>query len=125
LQVFAGSALALGQNTLNFLVSFFVMLYLLFFLLRDGADLSRRVKEAIPLRKDVLQKLAVRFANVVRATVKGNIVVAAVQGLLGGLIFWFFHIHAPALWGVLIACLSMLLVVGAARVALRGALVAA
>ena len=108
LQVFVGSMFDLGQNTLDFVVSFFVMLYLLFFLLRDGVELSRCIKEAIPLRKDVLQKLAFKFTNVVRATVKGNLVVAAVQGLLGGLMFWFLDIHAPVLWGVLMAFLSLL-----------------
>src|SRR5205823_5559979 len=46
----------------------------------------------------------------------------AVQGLLGGLIFWFFHIHAPVLWGVLMAFLSMLPAVGAALVWLPVAL---
>jgi predicted PurR-regulated permease PerM len=115
-QVFAGGALDVGQNTLNFLVSFFVMLYVLFFLLRDGSDLLRTLKESIPLRKDVQQKLAVRFTNVVRATVKGNIVVALVQGFLGGLMFWFYGIHAPVLWGVLMAFFSMLPAVGAALV---------
>lgn len=116
LTVFASNAVDLGQNTLNFVVSFFVMLYLLFFLLRDGGELTRRIKEAIPMRNDVLQKLGVRFAIVVRATVKGNIVVAAVQGVLGGLIFWFYGIHAPVLWGVLMAFLSLLPAVGAGLV---------
>jgi predicted PurR-regulated permease PerM len=116
LQVFAGGALEMGQNTLDFIVGFFVMLYLLFFLLRDGAELSRSIKEAIPLRRDILQKLAVRFTNVVRATVKGNIVVAATQGFLGGLIFWFFDLHSPVLWGVLMAFLSLLPAVGAALI---------
>src|SRR5882762_308977 len=52
LQVFVGSMFDLGQNTLDFVVGFFLMLYLLFFLLRDGVELSRRIKDAIPLRKD-------------------------------------------------------------------------
>jgi predicted PurR-regulated permease PerM len=89
------------------------MLYLLFFLLRDGAAIADRIKHAVPLRKDQVQQLTVRFAQVVRATVKGNIAVAAIQGLLGGLIFWFFQIHAPVLWGVLMAFLSLLPAIGA------------
>jgi predicted PurR-regulated permease PerM len=115
-QVAAGGALEMGQNTLDFLVGFFVMLYVLFFLLRDGAQLAHRAREAIPLRRDILKKLAVEFTKVVRATVKGSIVVAAVQGFLGGLIFWFFDVHAPVLWGVLMAFLSLLPAVGTALV---------
>jgi predicted PurR-regulated permease PerM len=116
LQVFAGSALDLGHNTLDFVVSFFVMLYVLFFLLRDGAELVRAIRDAFPLRNDVLHNLGVKFADVVRATVKGNVVVAVVQGFLGGLIFWFLGVHAPVLWGVLMAFLSLLPAVGAALV---------
>jgi predicted PurR-regulated permease PerM len=115
-QVAAGGALDVGQNTLDFLVGFFVMLYVLFFLLRDGAELARHAREVVPLRNDILKRLAVRFTNVVRATVKGSIVVAAVQGFLGGLILWFFGVHAPVLWGVLMAFLSLLPAVGTALV---------
>lgn len=66
---------------LDFIVSFFVMLYLLFFTLRDGAAIARGIRPAVPLRRDILQKLLENFVNVVRATVKGNLVVAAVQGV--------------------------------------------
>jgi predicted PurR-regulated permease PerM len=53
---------------------------------------------------------------VVRATVKGNVVVAMAQGALGGVLFWFLGIPAPVLWGVLMAFLSLLPAVGAALV---------
>jgi predicted PurR-regulated permease PerM len=53
---------------------------------------------------------------VIRATVKGSILVAVAQGALGGLIFWFLGIHAPLLWAVLTAFLSLLPAVGAALV---------
>jgi len=107
-QFLAENAFNVGQNTLDFVVSLFIMLYLLFFLLRDGGRLSRQIRDAIPLRNDLLQMLSRRFADVIRATVKGNLVVAAVQGFFGGLIFWFFDIHASVLWGVLMAFLSLL-----------------
>ena len=50
-QLIASKALSLGQNTFQFVVALFVMLYLLFFLLRDGDVLSRRIREAIPLTR--------------------------------------------------------------------------
>ena len=115
-QFIATQALNIGQNAFDFFVSFFIMLYLLFFFLRDGGALSRRIKEAIPLEAEIKRDIFSKFTTVIRATVKGNIVVAMLQGALGGLIFWFLGIHAPVLWGTLMAFLSLLPAVGAAIV---------
>jgi predicted PurR-regulated permease PerM len=115
-QFIATQALSIGQNAFDFLVSFFIMLYLLFFFLRDGAALSRRIRDAIPLEMQIKRSLFSKFTTVIRATVKGNIVVAMLQGALGGLIFWFLDIHAPVLWGTMMAFLSLLPAVGAALV---------
>jgi predicted PurR-regulated permease PerM len=115
-QFIATQALSIGQNAFDFLVSFFVMLYLLFFFLRDGAALTWRIRDAIPLEMQIKRSLFSMFTTVIRATVKGNIVVAMLQGALGGLIFWFLGIHAPVLWGTLMAFLSLLPAVGAALV---------
>ncbi len=94
-QFIAGQAFNIGQNAFDFVVSFFIMLYPLFFLLRDGAVLSERIKAALPLQAELQRNLINRFTLVIRATIRGNIVVAVVQGALGGLIFWFLGIHAP------------------------------
>jgi predicted PurR-regulated permease PerM len=115
-QFFAGQALSIGQNTLDFVVSFFVMLYLLFFLLRDGGALTRRIRDALPLQADLQRSLTRKFTNVIRATIKGNIVIAIIQGALGGLIFWVLGIQAPVLWAVVMAFLSLLPAVGTAMV---------
>ena len=115
-QFIATQALNIGQNAFDFLVNFFIMLYLLFFFLRDGAALTWRIRDAIPLEMQIKRSLFGKFTTVIRATVKGNIVVALLQGALGGLIFWFLGIHAPVLWGTLMAFLSLLPAVGAALV---------
>lgn len=112
MQFFAKQAVAIGENTFNFIISFGIMLYLLFFLLRDGRELTQRITDALPLsmlHKDILLK---KFIAVIRATIKGNVVVAAVQGALGGIMFWFLDIHGALLWGVLMAFLSLLPAVG-------------
>ncbi|MDD0843312.1 AI-2E family transporter [Pseudomonas sp. Gutcm_11s] len=108
----ATKAFDIGQNTFQFLVGFFVMLYLLYFFLRDGPELARTVRTAVPLEESLKRRLQIKVTRVVRATVKGNLVVAAVQGLLGGLIFWMLGISSPLLWGVLMALLSLLPAVG-------------
>src|SRR3954470_6305807 len=87
-QFVAAQAFVLGHNMLDFGIGLFVMLYLLFFLLRDGDALSARILNAIPLPANQKLALMTQFTIVIRATVKGNIFVAALQGALGGLIFW-------------------------------------
>jgi predicted PurR-regulated permease PerM len=104
---------SLGQGTFEFVVSFFIMLYLLFFFLRDGADLARKVRMAVPLEEHHKRRLQLKFNRVVRATVKGNLLVAITQGALGGLIFWFLDIPSALVWAVLMAFLSLLPAVGA------------
>lgn len=115
-QFIASQALGIGQNAFDFFVSFFIMLYLLFFFLRDGVALSKTISDAMPLEEAIKHDLLSKCTTVIRATVKGNIVMAMVQGALGGLIFWFLDIHAPVLWGTLMAFLSLLPAVGAAVV---------
>lgn len=112
-QLIAGQVLGVGQNTLEFVVSFFVALYLAFFLLRDGPALTLRLKAAIPLEEAYQQALARKFATVIRATVKGNIVIAIIQGVLGGLALWALDVRGALLWAVLMAFLSLLPAVGA------------
>lgn len=112
----ATQAVSVGQNTAQFLIGMGVMLYVLFFLLRDGANLARQSRNLIPLSEDHKQSLFRKFATVIRATVKGNIVVAITQGTLGGLMFWFLGIQGSLLWGVMMAFLSLLPAVGAALI---------
>ncbi|UPJ48277.1 AI-2E family transporter [Bradyrhizobium sp. 200] len=115
-QVLAPQALSIGITTFEFILRLGIMLYLLFFLLRDGRALAERIKEAIPLHSDRKAALFAKFADVVRATVKGSILVAMAQGALGGIAFWFLGIHAPLLWAVLMAFLSLIPAIGSALV---------
>ena len=115
-QFITTTLLGFGQNTLNFVVSFFIMLYVLFFLLRDGSALSAQIERSIPLQQQQARELLKQFVAVVRATVKGNVVVALIQGALGGLAFWVLDVPGAVLWGAFMALLSLLPAVGAALV---------
>ena len=115
-QVIAAQALSIGQGAADFLLGLVVMLYLLFFLLRDGSALSKRIQDALPLRAEQERELFRKFTTVIRATIKGSILVAALQGALGGLIFWLLGLHAPVLWGVVMGLLALLPALGAALV---------
>ncbi|MEO8310406.1 MAG: AI-2E family transporter [Caldimonas sp.] len=115
-QALAGRAVDFGQDALDLIVGFCIAMYLLFFLLRDGAAVAREIRAAIPLEPAIKARLLERFTTVIRATVKGNVLVAATQGALGGLAFWVLGVHAPMLWAVVMAFLSLLPAVGAALI---------
>lgn len=112
----AHHAVTLGQGTLAFVVSLGLMLYLLFFLLRDGQALVAQLVRALPLGDAREQLLLEKFAQVVRAIIKGNLVVALIQGTLGGLIFWVLGIPNPLLWGIVMVFMSMIPVVGSSLI---------
>lgn len=116
LNSFAASALTFGQGALNFVAALGVMLYLTYFLIRDGRSLNNRIRQLVPLRPDIRDKLIEHFVVVVRATMKGTVVVAIVQGLLGGLIFWALGIDGALLWGVMMGFFSLVPAVGTAIV---------
>ncbi|WP_409159718.1 AI-2E family transporter [Pectobacterium sp. B2J-2] len=113
-QYLAGSVLLIGKGTFTFFVGFGVMLYLLFFLLKDGSYLVNLILESLPLSTHVKHHLLVKFAAVSRATVKGTVVVAVVQGTLGGIAFSIAGIEGSLLWGSLMAFLSLIPAVGSA-----------
>ena len=115
-QALTARALAIGQNTLLVMVNLGITLYLLFFFLRDGRDLARMIRGAVPMQAAHTNYLLHKFATVVRATVKGTVVVALVQGLLGGMAFAVLGIGGAVLWGVTMAVLSLVPAVGAALV---------
>lgn len=111
-QFVAAQAIAIGQSTVQTLVLFLLTLYLLFFFLRDGDRIIESLIRALPLGDPRERRLFHRFAEMTRATIKGTLVVGIVQGTLGGLAFLILGLHAPVLWGVVMAILSMLPAVG-------------
>ena len=108
----AAQAFQIGQGAFSFFVALSVTLYLTFFLLRDGPVLTARLDRAAPLRATHRRALIQQFVVVIRATIKGSLVVAIVQGVIGGVIFWALGIPGPLLWGVLMGCFSLIPAVG-------------
>jgi len=112
-QYFATQALSAGQITFEFVANVFIAFYLAFFLIRDGNAVISSVWQAVPLGQAYKRVLLEKFTTVIRATVKGNLLVAAIQGALGGLGFWYLGVSGAVLWAVLMAFLSLLPAVGA------------
>ncbi|OAV45217.1 AI-2E family transporter [Lewinella sp. 4G2] len=113
-QSIAGSALSFTGNLINTFVQFTLMLYLLFFFLKDGRSIVRKMIDTIPLGNVRERKIVRRFSQVSRATLKGTVIVAMTQGAIGGILFWAVGIQAPLLWGVAMTFLALLPVGGSA-----------
>ncbi len=112
----ATHALGISHDTFDFVARLFITLYLAFFLIRDGEDVVSTVRTALPLAPRHKAELFEKFATVIRATIKGSLLVAAIQGALGGLAFWFLGVSGALLWAVVMAFLSLLPALGAALV---------
>ncbi|MCF1708198.1 AI-2E family transporter [Tabrizicola sp. J26] len=112
----ADLAVRLGQSTVQLAISLGIMLYTLFFLFRDGPALITTFRRASPLSQGHTDKVLAKLASAVRATIKGNVIIAILQGALGGVIFWLLGIQAALLWAALMSLLALLPVVGAALV---------
>jgi predicted PurR-regulated permease PerM len=102
--------------------SLLVMLFALFFMLRDGDRLAAQVRHLLPLPLNESDRLLRDTRDLVIASVGAGMVVAAVQGGIGGVTFWLLGLPAPVFWAVVIAFVSLIPVVGAAFVWLPAAI---
>jgi predicted PurR-regulated permease PerM len=107
---------AVLQNVAQTLFGMAVMLFSLFFFLRDGASYGSRVKGLLPFSEARRDRLVRDTRNLVVASLGSGLAVAAVQGFIGGVAFWLLGIDSPLLWGVVMAFCSLVPVVGAAIV---------
>lgn len=93
--------------------SLFVMLFALFFLLRDGEAFGAIVRRLLPFSEPERERLIMRTRDLVIASVGAGLTVAFVQGFIGGLTFWILGLSAPAVWGVAMGFCALIPVVGA------------
>jgi len=108
----AGQVLSIGQGAFGLFLALGVMLYLTFFLLRDGHAVATRIERAIPLAPDQRAVLVAKFVAVIRATIKGSLIVAILQGTVGGLTFWLLGLPGPLLWGMAMGVFSLFPAIG-------------
>lgn len=106
----------IGQGTISFIVQVCIMLYIAFYMMRDSNSLIIKLHKALPLGHKREQLLFAKFSEVTRATIKGSLVVAIVQGTIGGLVFYFLGVSSALLWGVVMTLFSLIPIVGASIV---------
>ncbi len=111
------------QNFSKTLFSFVLMLFTLFYFFKDGGKIGQFIIELIPLSSKRRDEIVSQFSEVITATVLGDIVVAVLQGSLGGLAFWVLGLPSPIFWGSLMTFLSILPVIGAPIVYIPAAII--
>lgn len=114
-QYLVENGVAVFGNIADVVAKFFILLFLLFYLVRDGERMVERLRGLLPLREAQTTRIFAKVRNVTRAVVFGTFAVAALQGLLGGL--GFVIVGLPGLiWGTVIGVSSLIPVVGTALV---------
>lgn len=106
----------LTAGTASFLLNLFVMLYAMFFFLRDGRVILEKILYYTPLSHEDEDRVLERLRSVTRATIKGTIVIGLIQGALAGLGFWVAGLDGAAFWGTIMAVLSIVPGIGAALI---------
>ena len=106
----------IGAGTATFLLNLFVMMYAMFFFLRDGRAILEKVFYYMPLHHEDEVLVLERFTSVTRATIKGTLVIGMIQGALAGAGFWVAGIDGAAFWGTIMVVLSIVPGIGAALV---------
>lgn len=109
------------QATVEFGVSLLVTFFLLFFFLRDKWHILALVEGLVPLSDVETGQVVRKVRDMIGAVVYGTLIVALVQGALGGLMFWWLDLPAPLLWGAVMALVAVLPFLGAAIVWLPAA----
>ena len=109
-------------NIGSLLLSLTFAFFTLFFMLREGRAVRRRMATILPLNPDQIERLFLGIENTIVATVYGGLVVAAVQGTLVGLMFWILGIPSPVLWGSISSVTALVPLVGTAVIWIPGAL---
>lgn len=99
-----------------FIIDLFIMLFVMFFLFRDGAIFLDKVGRILPLKSEYRDYVFKRLNDMTYAVIYGSIIIAAVQGALGGIGFFIFGLSSPLLWGIVMMFASLIPYIGSSIV---------
>ena len=112
-------SVSIAQQTSEFLLSLpskiitaFIMLFVIFYMFKDGKEWIRKIKEELPLKANYKENLARRFDSVLYAVLYGIVITALIQGAVGALGLWIFNVSSPILWGIIMTIFAMLPFIG-------------
>jgi predicted PurR-regulated permease PerM len=99
-------------SSIWFLTQIVIMAYVLFYFLRDGPLILSAIASLLPLSRSDTQTVFARIGETIRVSLYGKLLVASIQGTLGGLMFWWIGLPAPVLWGFLMVLVSVFPLLG-------------
>jgi predicted PurR-regulated permease PerM len=111
-QLILGFSLSLASNIVSAIIQAFFVLFTMYYLFRDGDKIVARLPSALPLSRAQSETIITRTKEVVSASVYGVVVIAGLQGFLGGVMFWILGIPSALLWAVLMGFICMIPVLG-------------
>lgn len=107
-----GASFNLVGNIVSSIIKAFFVIFTMYYLFRDSDKIVAKLPDALPLRREQSEVIIMRIQQVVSASVYGVVAIAAIQGILGGLMFWILGIPSPVLWAVLLAFVCMIPIAG-------------
>ncbi len=99
-------------NAGRIVLEFLLMVFFMFFLFRDGEALFLQIREVIPMSPEKTHITIRHLKNVIQSTMYGGVVVALIQGALGGIMFAALGLPAPVFWGAVMAFLAFIPILG-------------
>ncbi|MDQ3803703.1 MAG: AI-2E family transporter [Acidobacteriota bacterium] len=109
----AGRTIGFVGGVVGVVVEVFFVIFTMYYLFRDGKSLRAAARAAMPVEGPKASEIFLRTRDVISASVYGVLVIATIQGVLGGLAFWAVGLPSPLLWGVVMIFLSMIPMAGA------------
>jgi len=100
------------SNIARMILDFIFMLFAVFFLLKDGPGFLSRIRDYLPFAEEDKNRLISKIKDTIISTVFGGVVVAIIQGILGGIAFYFLGLKSPVLWGTAMSIMSFLPLLG-------------
>ena len=100
------------RNIAEFIFDLFVMIFAMFYFFRDADKIIRGVRGVLPFDAEHRDRMITQARDLISASVTTSLIVAAIQGILGGLGFAIVRLPAPVFWGVAMAFFSLVPVVG-------------
>lgn len=109
----ASSTLGFVGGLLGAVVQIFFIIFTMYYLFRDGHSIRKALYDLLPLERTQAHDIFVRTRDVVSASVYGVLIIALIQGALGGLAFWVLGLPSPLLWSVVMTLFSLIPMAGA------------
>ena len=109
----ASRTLGFVGGVVGAIVQVFFIIFTMYYLFRDGERVREGLRNILPLEQAQSQEIFLRMRDVISASVYGVLIIAFIQGALGGLAFWVLGLPSPLLWSVVMALLSLIPMAGA------------